>query len=419
MKKSKLKMGQGKVVTGPSFWDREAEKRLFIERLDEGAHQLLVAQRRMGKTSLMAEVADKVSDRYVCLFVDLQKCCGEPDAVVELSLKVQPHKGLWQKARNVFGNVLDGVADRVGRIQIGDLGVTLRSGLTAGNWRQKGDELLSVLAGSGKPVIILFDEVPILVNRLLKGEEHKITAQGKHRADVFMSWLRDNSIRHQGRIRMVLSGSIGLAPVLHQARLSATINNFIPLEIGPWDHEIAIGCINALAAQYTIELEDGVPELMVDRLGCCIPHHVQMFFSHIHEHCLKREVMRCTVSDAEEIYKKNVLGVRGHIEMVHYEERLEQVLDKETCAFALDMLTEAAVVGRLTTKALAAFQDEYSLMSTDVRALQKDILWVLEHDGYLKKEPRGYVFVSKLVCDWWKNRHRQFYTPVRKREPKP
>ena len=419
MKEARLKMGQGKVVTGQSFWDRETEKRLFIERLDEGVHQLLIAQRRMGKTSLMAEVADSVSDRYICLFVDLQKSCSEPDAVVELSLKVLRYKKLWQKIQAIFGNVLNEVVERVDRIQAGDLGITLRSGLTAGNWKPKGDALLNILAGSDRPVLLLFDEVPILVNRLLKGEEHEVTTQGKRRADAFMSWLRDNSIRHQGKIRMVLSGSIGLAPVLHQARLSATINNFTPLEIGPWDGETAIGCINALANQYKIELEEGVPQRMVERLGCCIPHHVQMFFSHVHERCLKRQIMQCTCDDAEEVYKKNMLGVRGHVEMVHYEERLEQVLDKEACAFALDMLTEAAVVGRLTNKALAAFQTEYSLTCDDVGVLQKDILWVLEHDGYLQKSGRSYVFVSKLVCDWWKNRHRQFYTPVLKREPKP
>ena len=419
MTKARLTMGQGRVVTGLSFWNRETEKQLFIERLDDGAHQLLVAQRRMGKTSLMAEVAESIQDRYICLFVDLQKCNNEPDAIVELSLKVRSHKSLWQKTRDVFANVLDGITEKIDRVQIGDLGVTLRCGLTAGNWVQKGDELLAVLASSTTPVVILLDEVPILVNRLLKGEEHAITPKGKRRADTFMSWLRSNSIRHQGKIRMVLSGSIGLAPVLHQARLSATINNFVPLEIGPWGEQTAIGCLNALAAQYGVDFEDGATKIMVNRLGCCIPHHVQMFFSHIYEQCLKRGDMRCTVADAEEIYKKAMLGVRGHVEMVHYEERLEQVLDKQSCAFALDMLTEAAVVGRLANKAIAAFQDEYALPDNDVSSLQKDILWVLEHDGYLRKEPRGYVFVSKLIRDWWKNRHRQFYTPVLKREPKP
>ena len=53
-----MKMGMGKVVTGEGFWDREEEKKLLVQRIKEGAHVLLVAQRRMGKTSLMAEVAE-------------------------------------------------------------------------------------------------------------------------------------------------------------------------------------------------------------------------------------------------------------------------------------------------------------------------------------------------------------------------
>ena len=116
--------------------------RLFIERLDEGAHQLLVAQRRMGKTSLMAEVANRLKDRYVCLFADLQKCCSEPDAVVELSLQVHSHASLWEKAKRVFGNVMD----KVEGVQLGELGVTLRSGLTSGDWAAKGDQLLEILS---------------------------------------------------------------------------------------------------------------------------------------------------------------------------------------------------------------------------------------------------------------------------------
>ena len=55
--------------------------------------------------------------------------------------------------------------------------------------------------------------------------------------------------------------------------------------------------------------------------------------------------MVCTVKDVEEIYNSEMLGVRGHVELTHYEERLEKVLGMELSSFAFDMLTEAAVVG--------------------------------------------------------------------------
>ena len=56
----KLKMGHSGVVAGERFWDRQKEIALFIERIDEGANQLLVAQRRMGKTSLMKETGIRI-----------------------------------------------------------------------------------------------------------------------------------------------------------------------------------------------------------------------------------------------------------------------------------------------------------------------------------------------------------------------
>jgi hypothetical protein len=416
MSQCKLKMGQGKVVTGEYFWAREEEKKLFIQRLDEGAHQLLVAQRRMGKTSLMAEVADLVGDRYLCLFADLQKCSGGPDAIVELSLKVRPHANLWQKARVVFENVLGRIGDGIESIQVGDMAVTLRAGLTAGNWTAKGDQLLDILTGYEKPVVILLDEVPILVNRLLRGEDGRITVDGKKQADEFMSWLRSGSIRHQGTIRFVISGSVGLPPILHQARLTATINNFVPFELTPWDAETAKGCLRALASEYGITLAERVPEDMVARLGCCIPHHVQMFFTHMHERCMKRGVMKCDLADVAEVYSRCMLGVHAHSELVHYEERLEQVLDKNSFVLALDMLTQAAVTGSLTVADIKAFQREHTLEGCNINEAQKDILHVLEHDGYLKREAHGYVFVSRLLQDWWRKRHAQFFTPVLERK---
>ena len=91
------------------------------------------------------------------------------------------------------------------------------------------------------------------------------------------------------------------------------------------------------------------------------------------------------------------------------------VLGAEALPLALEMLTEAAVVGKLTDEVLTVLRDDYSFEDQPPVEVQKEILGVLEHDGYLKHMPRGYVFVSKLLKDWWKNRHQYSYTPVSKR----
>jgi len=243
--KDKLKQAVGKVVTGEWFWDREADIDLLTNKIDEGANILLVAQRRIGKTSVLAELHERLRERYTCLSVDLEAARSSPQAIADLSLAIHDYKPLWDKTRELFANILGKVTDSIEKVGVGDLGVTLRAGLTGGNWMDKGDEIFRILANSEKPVVLMLDEVPIMVNFMLKGSEFRITAERRALADEFLSWLRKNTIEHQGKVRTIISGSIGLEPILRQARLSATINHFTAFELKPWDEGIAKGCINA------------------------------------------------------------------------------------------------------------------------------------------------------------------------------
>jgi hypothetical protein len=412
----KLIQANGNWVDGDRFWDRESDIELLIKKLDEGAHILLSAQRRMGKTSIMKEIIRRQENRYICLFIDLQKASTSEDAIVSISLALKPHASLWNKTRDLFSNALQTITKNIEEINLGEIGITLRAGLAAGNWIEKGDSLLSILAGSDRPVLLFMDEVPLMVNRLLKEDESGITPEGKNRADAFMSWLRENSIRHQGKIRIVLSGSIGFEPILRQAGLSATINNFQPYDLKPWEDATAIECLQALAAEYGIQFKDSVEAVMVKRLGCCIPHHVQMFFTHVYDRCSRRGRMEFYPDEVNDIYDNEMLGIRGHAELTHYEERLKLVLGREAFPLALEILTETAVTGCLTREVLLAMQKGYTFKDESVQDAAEEILRVLEHDGYLKAGKAGFGFESCLLRDWWKKRHGYFYTPVLERE---
>jgi hypothetical protein len=243
----KLQQAQGNWVDGARFWGREDDIRILMRMIDDGAHISIVAQRRMGKTSLMKELSLRLIDKYVCLFLDLQKERSPADAVANLALVLKSHDALWGKAKGVFANVLNVVSGKVEEVSYGDIGIKLRAGLDAGNWMDKGEELFRILAKSEKPVLLMIDELPLMVNRMLRAGEEGMTNKSVAEVDRFMSWLRKNSIEHQGKVMIMLSGSIGLKPVLHQAGLSAVINNYQPYDLKPWDFETAAGCLRALA----------------------------------------------------------------------------------------------------------------------------------------------------------------------------
>ena len=411
----KLKLGHGNWVVGDQFWDREREIERFIELIEEGAYILLVAPRRIGKTSLMRETARRINGRYICLQVDLQKFQSPADALVELSVATRPYQNIWVKTLDIFRNVMCMVTGTIESLKIDELTLTLRSGLTSGDWSAKGDRLLSALADSEKPVVIFFDEIAILVNRMLKGNDYKITPERIREVDGFMSWLRENSGWHKGKLRIVLTGSIGIEPVLRQAGLSATLNTFSPFDLRPWDSETAKGCLRALANQYDIKFETGVLERIVELLGCCIPHHVETFFDAIYTNCKLRGRQEVTKDLVQEVYQTRMLGASGHAELSHLEERLKLVLGPETYPLALELLTEAAVVGRLTMDAAIYLSEQYTFENLASKDALREVFGIFEHDGYLQKAGAEFSFVSHLLRDWWKARFEFYYTPVSQR----
>ena len=408
---SGLKRATGNWVVGDQFWDREVELGLFMERLAEGAHVLLTAPRRIGKTSLLKEAARRLEGQFVCLYVDLQKAESPSDAVVELSLAAQTYRPAWDRVLSVFQNVLK---ETVEAVKIRDLSVVLRGGLTGDNWRSKGDEILEILSEQDRPIALFLDEVAILVNRLLRGSDYVVTSERRQEADAFLSWLRAAGIRHQGRIRVVVTGSIGLEPLVRQAGLSATLNTFTPFQLAPWSPEVAAGCLEALAVGYGLVLPDASIQEMLHRLGVFVPHHVQMFFDHVYQEARLAGVREVGPDLVRDVYERSMLGIRGHVELSHMEERLKMVFGPRVEQLALDLLTETAVVGTLTAgtaRILAEdhFQEEWNVFL-------RDVLGVLEHDGYLKNRDGEYSFASALLRDWWKSRFRFAYVPAVERK---
>jgi hypothetical protein len=397
-------------VVGDRFWDRQQEMDLFLEHLREGSSVLLTGQRRIGKTSMLREAARRLEREFICLQVDLQGAATCPDAVAELSTATHAYTSLWERVKGWSS----GFGSRVSELSLHNIKVVLRAAMTEGDWRVKGDQLFSILSESDQPVAVFFDELPVLINRLLKGDDYTISPERRQQADQFLSWLRQNNERHQGKVRMVVTGSIGLEPIVRQAGLSATINHLKPFELPPWDVEAAAGCLWELAREYELPITPEVIDAMLAELGVCIPHHVQVFFENIYETYKIRRLDRITVATVRDVYRHKMLGARGHAELSHLEERLKMVLGVQLQGLAIELLTEAAVAGGLTCDAASYLAREH-LEPVDTSVL-REILDILEHDGYLHQKGDSYVFVSKLQCEWWKSRFQFLYQPVAKRQ---
>ena len=405
-------------VEGDRFYNREADLEALTERVYDRTHTLLTAQRRMGKTSLVRELLRVLAEKgdFETIFVDLEAAATSEDAVSEIAAQCQTAHDVWDRVKSGFVNVLQDFGDRVESVSISEIQVKVRAGINTGNWRQKGDDVFAALAENSRPVVLAIDELPILVNRLLKGQDYVVTPERKKAAEEFMSWLRRNGQLHKGRVTLVLSGSVGLGPILQQAELSAHANIYSLYDLKPWDQSTASSCIAELSRTYELNLPREVRDEMCRRLRWMVPHHVQQFFDSLHDHLRRKRKTVALLSDVEDVYSIDMLGSRGQASLDHYEGRLKFVLGENLYRIALDLLTEAAVHdGRLSNDAISQYR-EYFLESdeSDSNPIQI-VLYVLEHDGYLERSGSGYAFLSGLLQDWWRLRHGSGFVPIGRR----
>lgn len=402
----------GPWVTGIEFFDRTSEIERLTQLLDEKNNILLVAPRRIGKTSLVRETFRRMEERgkdYL-LFVDVQDCKTPEEVLVALALAAQPYRDLAAKIAGAFASFWKGFRDNVESVGTSELlELRFREGI-AGDWRAKAGKIVQSLAEADRPLAICLDELPVMLNRLVTGPGDP--ADRRATAEVFLSWLRRTVTAYPQKVRWILCGSIGLEPILARHNLSFTLGHLRAFHLPPWDRATADACLRSLAASEGHSWPEASRGALLDKLAHFIPHHVQMYFGHVMDDCRMRGAAAPTAEDVGRVWQTHMLSTRGHAELADYEERLLRILDESAVDLALALLTEAAVVGRLTPEVAVRILAGHGLGQPD-KAL-RDVLRVLEHDGYLQTdgETGPWVFVSPLIRDWWRRRFGSGYVPA-------
>jgi hypothetical protein len=211
----------GPPVRGDDFFDRESEQRQMWRSL-ERHHVLLLAPRRVGKTSLMYRLAEQApANGFRAIYESAVKC------ETELALVSQLYKAVALQDESVAAALTGGRLGRlVERVKgLKGLGVELvLKEMAPEDWVPLGEELILALRGSGQRWLLLLDELPVFVVRLLEQEN------GRARVRRLLDWMRD---ARQGTFRWLLAGSIGLDAVTQRLGLGASINDLLVLRLGP------------------------------------------------------------------------------------------------------------------------------------------------------------------------------------------
>lgn len=362
----------------------------------------------MGKTSVARELGRHLeASGWISLFVDLGSTSSEEDVIADIARSMHHVPPLKSPVLDVIRNWFKDPVDEIGALEFR---AKFRAGLNPGNWRYHGEDLLGTCAKSGQPVLLVIDELPIFLKRLLKDDG------GRDRADLFLSWLR-GAVQTLGPDSPVLliSGSIGLQPLVERLGIPDRINQLYPFRLGPWDRATTVRCFESLARSQDLSVENGVASAVYEALGSGVPHQVQSFFARLKDFAAVRDRSKLTLADVDEVYRYELLGPSGAHDLDHYTIRLYEALENKEHSIAMEILAETATRGGFTRESRQSLAKLYSALVDKIEERIVNVVALLEHDGYIERDQGGYSMPSRLLKDLWSARFRDHFTPLGQR----
>ncbi len=184
----------GQVVRGKDFFDREHEQIRFWRDL-ETDNLLLLAPRRVGKTSLMRRLGEAAPDKgYTAVFVDVSDAGGEAVFVGRLYqavLETEASNALWgQMEKSWLGKLFR----RVKKISGPGFSVEFDPG-QADDWPRLGRDLADALSGLEGRWLLQIDELPVFFLKLLNAGDAARERATRSTISASCPWGHSSRIR--------------------------------------------------------------------------------------------------------------------------------------------------------------------------------------------------------------------------------
>ena len=394
----------GGPVVGDNLYGRRDELKRLWEKLERGEHVLMLAPRRVGKTSLMFELRRAPREGWDVVYVDVEEFSGAADyvaAIIARLATMDRYRSVLDSipfadaVKSVFKDVFERLSMSV-RIDIGVLQAELRSAIGR-EWRHAADRLRGRLAAPGETenrLLVVIDELPFLLLEMLGTED------GENEARAFLSWLRASRLAPEtrGRVCTLVGGSIGLEGVLRRANLSGLVNDFAPFRVGSWSRETADSFLVELGRGNGFLLDETSRADMLYLLGDPVPYHVQIFFAELRDFCavdpsrVSRDVVR-------RCFDQRLTGESGTPYLDHLVERLEIGFDEHEQTAARGIL-ECACRRRGGTS-LAEIEDVQRAGESAFRSARRELI----AGGYIDRDGDRLRFRSNLLRAWWLKHH--------------
>ncbi len=394
----------GSPVRGEDFWFRKS----FIDDLWESLRKhnvLLLAPRRIGKTSVMYKMIDEPEPGWFVIHLNVEDVDNPNDFFINLVDALNEyHPKFLRKILSAASGILKGMLAQIERIDAWELKFYLRK--TFGkekNWQGKLQELFDSVLKSNNKVLFIVDELPDMLNNINKTlpEEY----------EKFLHWFRKIRTRSlDGNVRWLVGGSVNLVAALDQQGKVKLINDLKTEPLSPFTHAEVEEYVTKMFSQRKLLYDQSVIHRIWELLGAPIPVFLQMLTQEIHRVWKRDQTKTITATDVTDIFNKALLGEMARDKLQHFRSRIflyYPTEEQEAALYLLNKLSQCENgIENNTLFSLYRTVQEQKTSSKKGAALHQafqGLLMNLRSDFYIEELKNGkYDFASHLLKTWWK-----------------
>ncbi len=378
-----MKIQIGNAVHGDDFFPRKDLIARIERSIDRGSNILLVAPRRVGKTSLMFYLKDNPLEGYNFIFHMTESVSSEQEFYRKLLTKLITSEFVTNRDK-----ILSRIKEVFPAIKaISKNGVEFDSKQNI-DYYAEFIRIIEKIELEGEKLVFLLDEFSQTVENIK-------SAQGNQAAIHFLQTNR--VLRHTlyEKIQFIYSGSIGLENIVDGLNAFGTINDLTSISVKPLTRKQAKELVFALLNDVRYNLSEEMIDYILEKTKWLIPFYIQMIIQSIEYYTKDNEIETVTEDVIEQAFEEMI--EQKHY-FAHWESRLrtmfksdEYILSKEL----LNFISENDVIDK---------NEMYNLsVKLNMEQTYKDIVRVLIYDGYINnnESPDQYHFNSPILQMWW------------------
>jgi uncharacterized protein len=378
----------GDAATGERYFRRNYINEEFWREIKKGNHILFVAPRRVGKTSIMKDLAENPELEYYCIYQNIQGVKSRNEfyerlfhLFLQCLNKIKKLNSLFKRFREQYS--IEEISIE-GGIKIGRKDI---------DYEKELKNIIPQLKDKSITTVIFLDEFAEVINTLNK---RKLTEDAIDILHTLRELRSDSNFRH---FKLVFAGSIGLQFVIKNMDRPTLINDLHPIETKALSPEEATLFILQLTEGATIQLGEVVQQYLQIKVKHLLPYYLQLMIEEIDLLARKTENEQISIAMVDEAFNKVLEKNQNFDDWIV---RLKEY-HPEHFAFINEILMLCAHKSKITIQEIynIALREKYTRGDDYMSFITQ-----LQNDGYLAELPKHtYRFLSPFLEQFWLNQY--------------